>query len=385
MRTSDTLRLLLACAVLATPAVLGAETPRRAGTVEFSNGDSVSGRLSLPPGAGLKLHGSDGLKTVPLERVSEIRFVPEKEKMERKWRFEEAGQTRKRFWGPAYPVRHLRADVFLPNNETLSGHLYTTPLYIQGREKTRKIVLQAKQRGKGGEDFADLVYPVRVSFDVRGLSAGEGIRVRLPLLAGSQDAQLAALTVGALVRLEARKLSGEAEFLLPRSLGAGLFAAVKAGPTIWVGWPDGAPEDTASRVRNALRHVRDFFDERELLGVHEDQANDNVYSLMMLSRQGKTTLSRDLSQPWRIEVWRWKQDADGKLMLAGRGHFFRGITADRPAESTGPTPGSERPLVKLSAELWGTKFVDGATIDLEPRPINGNVRVSIQVMSCRPS
>jgi len=47
---------------------------------------------------------------------------------------------------------------------------------------------------------------------------------------------------------------------------------------------------------------------------------------MLLSRQGKTTLHKKASQPWRLEIWRWNYDAENQqLLLAGKGYLFRGI------------------------------------------------------------
>jgi hypothetical protein len=63
-----------------------------------------------------------------------------------------------------------------------------------------------------------------------------------------------------------------------------------------------------------------------------------VYSAMMLVRRGPTTLDAEKSQPWRCEVWHWKYDEDEKkLLLAGRGYFFRGIIGR----------GEQPPAVKL--------------------------------------
>jgi hypothetical protein len=92
--------------------------------------------------------------------------------------------------------------------------------------------------------------------------------------------------------------------------------------------------------------VRDFFDGRKLLGVWRDEATGELYTLAMLTRQGQTSLDAERSQPWRLEVFRWKEGEDQRLLLAGRGFFFRGILAK----------GVPPPPVRLSKELWDAKL-----------------------------
>ena len=324
--------------LLASLAVAPAQ--ERAGKIEFSDSNTLSGVISLTPGGELKIEAGPQIRTLALDRVREIRFAPEKEDMERAWRFREAGQTAKEFFGDPYPVRHLAATVTLGNGEKISGHLYTTVLYVADGENVQKVILLAKQRGKEGDTFQSLVYPKLISF---GDSAAATAMVKLKLSGLGVKPEVVAITRGALVRLEAKPRSGAGEFEMPSPLGKEFFIAAKSGPTILIGWPKPAEEKIIrTSSRGALTNSEDFFDDRRILGAFEDTPNSEIYSLVLAVRKGKTTLDETRSQPWRLELYRWKLDDDGRVMLAGQDYFFRGIGAKDEAP----------PAVELSAKLW---------------------------------
>ncbi|MDP6355189.1 MAG: hypothetical protein QF473_08825 [Planctomycetota bacterium] len=343
--------LALPIALLLFPAMLQAEAERE-GTVQFSDGDTVAGKISLTRGRSLKIHQGKKLMALALERVREIRFDPEEEKMEQKWRFLVAGQTQKEKWGDPYPVRHLKATILLTNDERIEGHLYTTLFYVEGKEKTRKVIAYAKQRGKQGQSLDTLVYPnvIRFHEDARSTAADLRIVFRYPEL--EEGAELAALTHGALARLAARKTEMAGEYLLPSPLGHEFFVGARSGSQIVVGWPEQKQEKLFKRVTEALEITKDFFDSRTLIGVYQADPKADVYALVMLTRTGKTTLGRAKSQPWRVAILRWKYQRDeDRLMLAGRGFFFRGITGSA----------DNIPEIAISEKLW-RKRQKGETI-----------------------
>lgn len=284
------------------------------------------------------------LSTFTFDKVREMRFAPEEEKLEQKWKFPVPGQTRKERWGQPYPIRHLRATIELAEGRAVAGHLYTTVLYVEGKEKNAKVLLLAKQRGKEGETLESLVYPVSVRFTDAPAVADAGLKLKLGL-----PGTVTALTRGALVRLEA---NGDR---LPSPLGAELFIGVQNPAGITVGWPAEKDEALAALVRAALPHVRDFFDTLNLHGVWRDPVSGDVFTLFLLERRGATTLGGERTQPWRCEVWRWKYEEEEKrLMVAGRGYFFRGIVAR----------GEREPTVTTSSKLWSLKR-DGDTLTVE--------------------
>jgi hypothetical protein len=76
-----------------------------------------------------------------------------------------------------------------------------------------------------------------------------------------------------------------------------------------------------------------------------------VYALVMASRAGRTTFDAEQSQPWRLEIWRWRLDGD-KAMVAGRGYFFRGILEK----------GAAPPPVALDPALWNLEIREGMVL-----------------------
>jgi hypothetical protein len=338
---------------------LTAAAAGREGTIEFSDGEVWTGRISLTPGKDLSIHDGPTVHHLTLEQVSELRFAPEKEELVRKWRFLEAGQTRKEESGQPYPIRHLLTTAQLAGGEAVSGHLYTTVLYVEMTNLTKKLVLLAKQRGDEGSTLQELAYPMRIAFG----SAAEGLTrdVALDLSAVAAEvplegAEVAGLTEGALVRLPARSAGAVGQYRMPSPLGSGVILAAKKADTAYVGWPANTNADVEAAVRTALANVRDFFDQQVLCGVYREAVSGDVYSLMVLSREGATTYDAERSQPWRIEVWRWKYDEESRrLLFAGRGFFFRGIVA-----KGGPVP-----AVRLTPAL-GRMRTEVGRIVLDP-------------------
>lgn len=341
-RRQGAMRRAIAAAVcLAAAARAGAGEAGRSGSIQFSDGESVQGRIQMSPGRALRLHTGRRLEDVPVDTLREIRFSPTRETMERNWRFETAGQTHKTFWGEPYPVRHLQAALTFADDRTATGQLYTTSLYLHATNGAVKFVLFSKQRGEEGSSLADLVYPVRVAFEEPGSVSRGAVTIDLEGDAAASVAALATLTFRSLARLEGVRLENK-RFSIPPPHAEGLIPACAARDTLWAAWPDNGCAEDFKRVRDALPEVRDFFDERTLLGVHSDPDQGCLYSLLMLFRKERTSLHAARSRPWRLGVWRWRTGEDGALMLAGRGYLFRGIVSahERP------------PPVRLCPDWW---------------------------------
>jgi len=285
----------------------------------------MEGFIAMTPGSEFKIHVGSTLKTLPLEQVQEIRLEPEKESMEQKWRFAEAGRIQKTKWGKPYPIRELRATITLADGTLSQGHLYTTVLYLEGREQTTKIVLRAKDKGTEGQTFNDLIYPVRVGFTDKAVSVDGNLIMKIP---DAHVNELVALTPGALLRLPATRTPDAKGFQLTGLPITNPFTAFKTDSQIEVNWPTHTDTGLTARVEQSLSLAQDFFDSQKLLGVQ--RCGDDVYTLLMLSRKTSTTLDQHESQPWRLEIWRWKDNGE-RLMIAGRGYFFRGIIAKNAA------------------------------------------------------
>lgn len=331
----------------------------RQGAIQFSDGEDRQGLLSLSADRAFKIHDGQTLRTIALADVVEIRIEPEREKMERKWRFVEAGRTEKAFSGEPYPVRHLRTVITVSRNVAITGHLYTTVLYVEQPEKTSKVVIAAKLRGSEGQSFDDLVYPTRIAFvdAAREMTADAGFEIRRE--DGKRIVDVCAVTYPSLVRIKAQRSNGHT-FRLTRRLEPRLFLATLSDDAIHIGWPENDPELFAN-ISNAMHHVREFFDEQRLIGVYREDHADDVYALVMLFRRGKTSLAAKHSQPWRLGLWRWKYEAEKEPMLAARSYFFRGIEAK----------GGEPPPVRACSELWGLDLKDVRSIEIPDREREG--------------
>jgi hypothetical protein len=340
----DTFRGCAALLVLAIVAVAGAAEPRD-GRIEFSDGHAVDGKISLTPGGELKIQAGSQIRVLDLARVREIRLAPEKEEMDRNWRFKEAGQTAKEYFGEPYPVRNLQVTVLLSGGESFNGHLYSTVLYVEGEggERAQKVLLPAKQRGNEGQSLKSLVYPTRVSFGGATVADGATSSLHLKWPGLEPRSEIAALTRGALVPLKPAPAGPAGEFKMASPSGRQFFLAIKTGEKIMVGWPAEKDEKTLAQVQKALGNSEDFFDDRRVLGVFRDKAAGELYSLLLAERKGQTTLEETRSQPWRLEIYLWKtEEGSDRLMLAGQGYLFRGIGAK----------GEAVPEVELSDKLW---------------------------------
>jgi hypothetical protein len=318
--------------------------PRRPGKVQLSNGETMEGAISLSPGEDFRLHvDGNQIRALDFERVREIRIAPAEEKMVQKWRFLEAGQVKKELSGKPYLIRSLAATVLLAGGEKVTGHLYTTVLYLESGEKARKVILPAKQRGKEGENADVLVYPALITFTDGATGTEETIRLRINLPELTDRTEVAALTWGALFTLEGSKTGPAGEYKMPSPLGREMFLAVKTGTKIVAGWPKSADPKFTQIVQTNLVFAEDFFDQRKLLGVLYDEPNLDIYSLLMLRRTGQTTMDGNKTQPWRLVILRWKYDPESqRVLLAGRGCLFRGILPKNEAP----------PEVTVSDQLW---------------------------------
>lgn len=297
-------------------AVISAQSAE-GGLVQYSDGTEKTGETALA--APIELHVAKQVHRIEAERVAEIRLKTESEEMAAQWRMPEPGKTRKEILGKPYPVRQFAATVTLTDGSELSGHLYTTVVYLTAEDKTSKVIIRFKEQGQPGETLTSLVYPVRVRFPV----ASETARPRLLKIAAEGAQEIVLLTREGLARIEARAVEGA--WRLPVAITPPAFLCVRRDDGLVASWPAGDHQELRAQVQESLaKDVLDYMDARTLLGVWKPADGDQVFSLVSLARTGSTTYKED-EKPWRLEVWRWRHDAIGnRLMLAGRGYFMRG-------------------------------------------------------------
>jgi hypothetical protein len=138
------------------------------------------------------------------------------------------------------------------------------------------------------------------------------------------------------------------------AFGESFYLAARKGEKYLVGWPAGKDEKLWDLAMDHVKRQRDFYNEKQLLGVLKIDGGRELLTLVNLRRRYATThfgevggeWDADLEtvvEPWRLSLWRWKYDQQHQeLLLSGRGTFFRKIFL----------PGEPTPTVEVTPELW---------------------------------
>ena len=314
-------------AVLLAVRLLAAGGPARADQVIWSDGDAWDGRLQLSGQGDLRFHDGQRLWQWRLDQLVSLDWHPATQRLERAWRFLEAGQTAREETGEPYPTLELACTVTLADGRTLAGHLLTTVFYLEQGAETRKIVVRRKLRGAPGEAPSDVRYPARLIVASPALPGRRAVRVAL---AGDRGREAEVALVTALPATAAMPVKRRPDGRFDCEIaGTGCVWAVREGASIDVAWREAATPALRARLEAALaRDLRDFFDKRQLLGVSTNSAPpETILALVLFSREGATTLGGDRTQPWRLEVCRWRLADDGQNQFAARAVLFRGLRA----------------------------------------------------------
>ena len=151
------------------------------GTIELSDGERETGRLSLTADLGMTFYDTAAKewREVGLEELSRIDARARVEELDREWRWKEAGRDEKVYTGRARPRRWLDHHVTLADGTRFTGHIKGTLIYIEtdpdpaADEKTgseakraravkKRFVIRQYQRGNWGQTLDDLVYIKRI-------------------------------------------------------------------------------------------------------------------------------------------------------------------------------------------------------------------------------
>ena len=355
----------------------------RPAVVCLSNGDVFTGGISLTPGRRLKLNvpkagelkttdmitGADvpygKVRTFTFEAVRAIRFYPEREEMTRRWRFTETtdyneataeadySPAAKLFSGKPRPVRYLAAQVDFESGESLQGHLYTATIYLKTPEKTLRWVLRSKDQGQEGQSLEDLVYVEQITMLNAGKGTAAQVKVELVGIRLDPNDAVQALTRESLTPVPT-KVTGENTCVVTSTFGEDVYFAVRQGGKYVVGWPSGRDAGLFALAQDHLNRIRDFYNERQLLGAIVSPDGREVLTLVNLRRRVAPTNFGEIGgewdrergalvEPWRLSLWRWKCDPQNReLTLTDRGTFFRVVFFPKD-----PTP-----PVELSEVLW---------------------------------
>ena len=378
----------------------------REAAVYFSDGRTLTGRIALTSGRQFKLNVPEGgtLKTtdmitgepVPYGKVrqftfdplSEIRFHLGKEEMRQDWKFveetkynEKTGDAdytpaRKEFWGKLYPLRYLYCEVILNSGETLQGHLYSVPFYLETQEKTQRILLLSKLRGEKGTKLDDLVYVTRIKMLDEGKDIAAEVIVKFTGMTFGPNDTAQAITRDSLTPVPTERAQNPDTFVVKSAFGEDFYIAVKKEGKYIAGWPSSQDKKLFTLAEDYLQRQRDFYNDKKLLGVMMSQDGKEVLTLVNLRRRFAPTNFGDIGgewdkdlgrivEPWRLSIWRWKYDQPNQeLLLSSRGTFFRFIFL----------PEAPTPEAVISEELWQTQR-DNDTVYVGRAAKNKNMRV----------
>ena len=155
------------------------------GYVELSTGAKVPGRLFTTRAKRVKIFNlqKEVYEYVPVPAIRKIETVIEWERMEKEWRFKEAGSSEKVYTGRSYPARKFAYRLTLLGGHTITGHILGQPLYLAREGKTDRFVLHDRQKGPLDTTLEDLVYIRSV---VLGQEAYEEVGKRAGEEAGRQ-------------------------------------------------------------------------------------------------------------------------------------------------------------------------------------------------------
>ena len=128
--------------------------------VGLSDGRTIAGRIYTTRAKRLRVYNlrRRRYEEVPVPAIKRIEAVVEWERMDRPWRFKEAGNPEKIFTGTPYPVRRLAWRLTLRNDHVIEGHILGQPLYVAHDGRVERFVLHQRQKGPPGTTLEALVY-----------------------------------------------------------------------------------------------------------------------------------------------------------------------------------------------------------------------------------
>jgi len=378
----------------------------RKAAVYFSDGKVLTGKIALTGGRKFKLNIPEGgvLKTTDMvtgedvqygkvrqftfEPIREMCFYPSKEEMRQDWKFTETTKydektavadytpAQKAFWGEFYPVRYLYSKVIFSSGETVEGHMYSVTIYLETEEKTHRFILRSKDRGEKGTKLDELIYISRIKMLDEGKEIAADVTVKFPDMTFEPNDLVQAVTRGSLTPVPTERGKEPGTFVVKSAFGEDFYLAVKKGDRYLVGWPQTQDKKLFALAQDYVGRQRDFYNDKNLLGVMKSTDGREVLTLVNLRRRFAPTNFGDIGgewdkelgrivEPWRLSIWRWKYDpANQELLLSSRGTFFRYIFL----------PEDPTPVAEISEKLWQTRR-DKDTVFVGSSAVQKDMRV----------
>jgi hypothetical protein len=136
------------------------------GYVELSNGLKIPGYIYTTRAKRLKIFNlkRELYEYVPVPALKSIQSTVEWERMDKEWRFKEAGNPEKVYSGREYPVRKVMYTLTLRNDHEIAGHILGQPVYVEHGGKIDPFILHDRDKGAMGATLDTLKYIKSVVF-----------------------------------------------------------------------------------------------------------------------------------------------------------------------------------------------------------------------------
>ena len=259
------------------------------------------------------------------------------ERMERQWKWKERNNTEKVYIGEPFPIRNLEIRCFMNSGEEINGTLQTIPLYVQeeGAFTAKKFFLKSKQKGKPGQSLPELLYIRSIDFLDKGKEFFADLEVTFRNIELGPDTEVRAIGNNALTPLPVVRGGAPNSVIISRAHGDLPLVGVRNGHKCTVAWPGRGPDELFAITKKHMDGQRDYFNNKQLLGVYPVPDSDEVHALVVLRRH-KPDNSKETEEFFRFSVWRWKYNPKIKeMILMSRGTFFRiGLPIGSPAPET---------------------------------------------------
>ncbi len=132
----------------------------------LSNGLKIPGKIYTTRAKRLKIFNvkRNLYEYVPVPAIKRMEVSIDWERLDKEWRFREAGSPEKVYTGRTYPARQLAWRLVLRNDHEIVGHILGQPLYVEHNGKAERFLFSKRQKGAMGTALQDLVYLKSVVF-----------------------------------------------------------------------------------------------------------------------------------------------------------------------------------------------------------------------------
>lgn len=136
------------------------------GYLSLSSDLKVPGRIYTTRAKRLKVFNlkRNLYEYVPVPAIKRMEVSIDWERLDKEWRFKDAGNPEKVYTGRSYPARQLAWRIILRNDHEILGHILGQPLYVEHNGKAERFLLSKRQKGPMGSSLQDLLYINAVVF-----------------------------------------------------------------------------------------------------------------------------------------------------------------------------------------------------------------------------